>query len=80
MVTKSMGLFWERRLTRTPSGSEEENVEADEGDLGGDSRIVMLTDATLGNSDNSDDEFADQHTHGTPNEDPTTAVPLNDPE
>ena len=67
-------------LTRTPGGGEEEDVDADECDLGLSSGMVGDTWASSSNTDNSDDEFANQHSQSTPNEDCTTAVLLNDVE
>ena len=55
-------------LTRTPSGGKEEDVEADEGNLSSDSSRIIFRQTALGNTDNADDELADNHTHGTPDQ------------
>jgi len=63
--------------TGTPGGGEEGDVDADEGDHGGDGRGVVFLETAGGDTDDGDDEFADQHTQRTPDEDGTTTVALN---
>jgi hypothetical protein len=78
--------------TRAPGGSEEEDEDGNEGDLGVDSRDVVgagkiVTSSgvgdgvgvveTNGNTDNSDNKLADQHAEGTPDEERTTTELLN---
>lgn len=65
---------------RTPCGGKEEDVDADECNLGRNGRIVMKLLATGGDTNNGNNKFADQHAQGTPDEDCTTAESLNDPE
>ena len=67
-------------LTRTPGGGEEEDVDADECDLGLGSGVVGDAWASSSNTDNGDDEFANQHSQSTPDEDCTTAILLNNVE
>jgi len=66
--------------TRAPSCGEEEDVDTDECDLGGDSRVVVELLPTGSDTNNANNELADQHAQGTPDEDGTTAESLNDPE
>ena len=67
-------------LTWTPSGGKEENVEANECDLGGDGGIVVLTLTACGDTDDTDDKFADQHAKSTPDENCAAAQTFNDVE
>lgn len=62
--------------TGAPSGGEEEDVDADEGDHGGDSVGVVA----VGDTNDGDDELADDHAEGTPEEERTTTDLLNGPE
>lgn len=66
--------------TGTPGGGEEGDVDADEGDHGGDGGGVVLLETAGSDTDDGDDEFTDQHTQGTPDEDGTTTEALNDVE
>lgn len=47
--------------TRAPGGSEEGDVEADEGNHGGDSSIVMSRGLASGNTNDTDDELHYDH-------------------
>lgn len=49
----------ERKLTRTPGRSEEEDVDVDKGDLCRDRRAVVLTRTSSSNTNNSDNELVD---------------------
>lgn len=62
--------------TRSPGAGEEEDVDADERDHGADGVGVLLVDST----DDSDDELADNHAEGTPDEQGATTELLNGPE
>lgn len=64
----------------TPGGGEECDVDADEGDLGRDCRLVVLTLATGAHADDGDDELADQHAQRTPDHNCTAPESLNGPE
>ena len=76
--------------TWTPSGGEEKDVDADEGDLSIDSRNVIGNSATSGIdvsvveadyvTDDGDDELAEKHPDGTPDEESSTAEPVDCPE
>ena len=66
------------RLTRTPSNGEEEDVDADEGDHGGDGGVVMLRLATSCYTDDSSYVFAHEHADGADDHDSATAVALDD--
>lgn len=59
-----------------PGGGEEEDVDADEGDHGGDGLGVVGQDG----ADDGDDELADDHAEGAPDEDGAAAEALNGPE
>jgi len=61
--------------TWSPSCSEEEDVNADEGDHCRDGWL-----GRVGDTDNGDDELANKHTKSTPDHDGTTTVLLNDVE
>lgn len=77
--------------TRTPGGGEEEDEDGDEGNLGVDGRDVVGEGAswvgggrgrvgvveTDSDTDNGDEELADQHTQGTPDEQRATTELLN---
>lgn len=78
--------------TRAPGGSEEEDEDGDEGDLGVDGRNVVgdlgigivgvrvgLVEADC-NTDDGDKELADKHAKGTGNEDSSSTEALNSPE
>ena len=75
--------------TGTPGGSEEENVDTDEGDLGIDGRDIVGDWASIhgmgmietnGVADDSHDELADEHSKGTPDEERATTESLDCPE
>jgi len=59
-----------------PGGGEEEDVDTDERDHSLDSLRVVTVDS----ASNTDDELADDHTKSAPDEQWTTAKPLNSPE
>lgn len=59
--------------TGTPGAGEEEDVDTDEGDHGANSLVVV----TVGNSDDSDDELADDHAQSTPEKQGATTNLLN---
>lgn len=61
----------------SPSGSEEGDVDADEGDEDLLSGQVVLRD---GNTDDGDDVLADEHTSGTDEEERTTTSPVDEPD
>ena len=78
--------------TRTPGGSEEEDEDGNEGDLSVDSRDVVGTGKrvttsgvgdlvgvveTDGDTNDGNEELADQHAEGTPDEERTTTELLN---
>jgi hypothetical protein len=69
-----------RKLTRTPGSCEKEDVDANEGDLRGNSSVVVLTLTTGSNTNDTNNELADQHAESSPDEDGTTSVTLNDVE
>lgn len=56
-----------------PGAGEEEDVDADEGDHGGDGARVVA----VGDADDGDEELADDHAQGTPEEEGATADLLN---
>ena len=62
--------------TRTPGGGEEKDVDTDEGDHGLDGIGILAVHG----SGNGDDELADDHTEGTPDQERTTTEALNGPE
>jgi len=62
----------------SPSCGKEEDVNADEGNLGGDSGVIMLALLTCGDTDNTNDKLADKHAKCTPNENCSTTQSLND--
>jgi len=75
--------------TGTPGGSEEENVDTNEGDLGADGRDIIGNRFTVcyvrmietdGVANDRDDELADKHTECTPDEERATTESLNRPE
>ena len=68
------------KLTWSPSGGKKEDVEADECDLGGNGGVVVLTLSACGDTDNTNDEFADQHAKSAPNENCAATETLNDVE
>ena len=81
--TNTAGTDWKREdlsnddpRTWTPSGSEEEDVDADERYHGADRFIV----SPVGSADNGNDELADDHTQSTPNEKGAATKSLNGPE
>ena len=61
---------------RSPGGGEEEDVDTDKGDLCLDDRVRSAVDGT----GDGTDVLADDHTDGTPEEDSSTTVPLDDVE
>lgn len=80
--------------TRSPGGSEPEDEDGDEGNLGVDSADVVGESGigvgigrsgvsvveTDGNTDDGDDELADKHTEGTDEKDAAATESLNGPE
>lgn len=59
--------------TRAPGGGEEEDVDADEGDHGGDGfGVVAVSDTNDGHN-----ELADDHAESSPQKEGTTTNPLN---
>ena len=60
--------------TGTPGGSEEEDVNTDEGNHGTDGMVVLA----IGHTNDSDNELTNDHTQGTPQEDSATAILLDD--
>jgi len=52
----------------TPGGSEEEDIDADEGDHGTDGMVIIA----VGDTDDGDDELANNHAQSTPQEQRTT--------
>lgn len=76
--------------TRTPGGGEEEDEDGDEGDLGVDGVDVVGNGVAVGievglveadgDTDDGDDELADGHAEGTPEEDGAAAEALDGPE
>jgi hypothetical protein len=63
-----------------PGGSEEEDVQADEGNHGADSGVVVLGFLSGGNTDDTDDELHDDHTSGAIKKDGAATESLNDVE
>ena len=59
-----------------PGGGEEEDVDADESDEGSGCAVVIGESST----DGSDDELANDHAEGTPDEDRAAAEALDGPE
>ena len=77
------GADWKRKnlsddnpRTWTPSGSEEEDVDADECDHGADGFGV----SPINRADNGNDELADDHSQSTPDKKGATTESLNGPE
>lgn len=66
--------------TRAPGGSEEEDVDADESNHGALSVGVTVHAVGSSSAGDSDDEFADAHANGTPDEQRATTELLNGPE
>jgi hypothetical protein len=62
--------------TRTPGASEEEDVNADEGNLGPDYVGV----SAINGADDGNDEFTDNHAGGTPDKERASSEPLDGPE
>ena len=62
--------------TWTPGGGEEEDVDADEGNLSFDSSRV----ATIHGAGNGHDELANNHAESTPDHDGSATEPLDDVE
>lgn len=65
------------KRTRTPSGGEEEDVDADEGNLGRNCRGFVLVFSSGGNTNNCNYKLADQHSKGTVDQDCTTTKFFN---
>lgn len=59
--------------TRAPGGSEEEDVDADEGNQGS-GRVLVIRE---GGSDSTDNKLADDHSQGSVDHDGATAETLN---
>jgi hypothetical protein len=66
--------------TRTPSCGKEEDVDADECNLGGDSRVVVEFLSSGSDTNDGSNKLANQHAQGSPDENCTTAESLNDVE
>lgn len=64
----------------TPGHGESGDEEADEGNHGGDSGVVVLVGSSSSDTNDTDDELADNHPSGTPDENGTTTELLNDVE
>ena len=81
--SNTAGTDWKREnladddpRTRTPGGSEEENVDADECNHGADGFGIP----SIGRADNGNDELADDHAQSTPDEKGAATESLNGPE
>jgi hypothetical protein len=66
---------WEGFFTWTPSGSEEEDVDAREDDQAHASGLASLVDGP----DDGDDKLAYKHTNGAVDEEHASTEPLNRP-
>ena len=66
--------------TRAPGGSEEGDVEADEGNHSRDSSMVIVLGLAGGNTNDTDDELHDDHTRSTDDENSAATEPFHDPE
>jgi len=85
--TDTAGADWQREDLAdddpggwTPGGGKEGDVDADEGDHGLDSGLVVLAWSASSDTDDTDDELGDDHASGTEDQNATTAETLNDPE
>ncbi len=65
---------------RTPGGSEEEDVDTDKCDHRGGGRVVLLLGLAGGDTNNTDDELTNDHTHGTEDKNRAPTQSLNDVE
>lgn len=63
--------------TWSPCSGEEGNVEADEGNHGRDSCVVVFGFLACGNTNNADDELHNDHTGSSNDEELATAESLN---
>ena len=66
--------------TRAPGGSEEGDVEADEGNHSGNRSIVMLFDLTGRDTNDTDDKLHDDHSRASDDEDLAAAEAFDCPE
>jgi hypothetical protein len=64
----------------TPGAGEEEDVDADESNLGRNGTRVICLLSTLGDTNGTNNELCDDHANGTTNQQGTTAKSLNGPE
>ena len=85
--TNATRSYWQREdlsddnpRTRTPRGSEEGNVEADERNHSGHSSIVMPRFLASGNTNDTDDKLHNDHSCASDDEDPTATEAFDYPE
>ncbi len=65
---------------RTPSRSEEEDVDTDKGDHGGHGGMVVLLGLAGGDTNDTHDELSNDHTRGTVDQNGAATKSLNHPE
>ena len=65
--------------TGTPGGSEEGDVEADEGNHGGNSSMIIFLRPAGGNTNDADNELHNDHSRASDDEDPAAAEAFDGP-
>ena len=85
--THAAGSDWKREdlsndhpRTRPPGGSEERDVEADEGNHSRDSGIIMFFDFASGNTNDTHDKLHDDHSRASDDEDLAATKTFDCPE